>query len=293
MANTISEYINLINEELKLYLPENYPLALWKSMAYTTLAGGKRIRAVLLLEICKALGGIVKNAIPTACAVEMLHAQSLIHDDLPCMDDDNLRRGKPTNHLVFGEANAVLAGDALITLAPQIILQKTPSEVSKENIIKVLQEYFIAAGAYGIVGGQVVDIDSENKKISKETLEYIHKHKTAKLFELCAKSGAILADAKENVIKDMEEFGNLLGLAFQITDDILDIIGTQEQLGKTPNKDEQSNKNTYPNMFGIEYSVKEVKELCDKARQMLENNNIKTEILSEIVEKIELRIDKI
>lgn len=277
----MKELIKLIDENLDKFLPVEYPEEIFKSMRYSVLAEGKRLRPVMCLETTRIFGGNIEDAIPTACAIEMLHAQSLIHDDLPCMDNDDYRRGKLTNHKVFGEATAVLAGDALLTFAPQLIIQKSKNLDDKTKL-KLLEEYCIAAGAYGLIAGQVVDIDSENKKIPPETLEFIHTHKTADLFKLALKSGAIIAGASQEQVKDMEEFGQKLGFAFQICDDILDETSTFEELGKTLGKDKEAQKPTYTALFGIEKAREEVSCLLDCAYDIISKYNRKSEVLGNL-----------
>ena len=281
----MKEYIKLIDENLDKFLEVKYPQDIFKSMRYSVLAEGKRLRPVMCLEACRIFGGNIKDAIPTACAIEMLHAQSLIHDDLPCMDNDDFRRGKPTNHKVFGEATAVLAGDALLTFAPQLILQKSKN-LSEKITLRLLEEYCIAAGAYGLIAGQVVDIESEGKEISPETLEFIHTHKTADLFKLALKSGAIIAGADEEQISAMESFGQKLGFAFQICDDILDEISTFEELGKTLGKDKEAEKPTYTAIFGIEKARTQVSCLLSDACDIMTKNGIESEIFNKIIEGI-------
>lgn len=280
----MKELIKQIDENLDRFLEEKYPEEIFKSMRYSVLAGGKRLRPVLCLETCRVFGGNIEDAMPTACAIEMLHAQSLIHDDLPCMDNDDFRRGKPTNHKVFGEATAVLAGDALLTFAPQLIIQK--SNLSTEIKLKLVEEYCIAAGAYGLIAGQIVDIASEGKQISAETLEFIHTHKTADLFKVSLKSGAIIAGASEDKIKLMEKIGQKLGFAFQICDDILDETSTFEEMGKTLGKDKQANKPTYTAIFGLEKARSEVKFLLENVCDMMSKHEIKSAIFDEIIRDI-------
>lgn len=280
----MKELIKQIDENLDKFLEEKYPEEIFKSMRYSVLACGKRLRPVLCLETCRIFGGNIEDAMPTACAIEMLHAQSLIHDDLPCMDNDDFRRGKPTNHKVFGEATAVLAGDALLTFAPQLIIQK--SNLATETKLKLVEEYCIAAGAYGLIAGQIVDIDSEGKQISAETLEFIHTHKTADLFKLSLKSGAIVAGASEEKIKLMEEIGQKLGFAFQICDDILDETSTFEKMGKTLGKDKQANKPTYTAIFGLDKARAEVKFLLENVCDMMSKHEIKSAIFDEIIRDI-------
>mgnify|MGYP002625283435 CR=1 FL=1 len=273
----MQKYIDLINKKIDEYMPINYPQKIFKAMKYTVTLPGKRLRPIMCLESCKMFGGNIEDAIPTACAIEMLHAQTLIHDDLPCMDDDNYRRGQLTNHMVFGEANAVLAGDALLTFAPQIIL-KNSKHLGAEKLIRITEEYFQAAGAYGVIAGQVVDIESENFEITPEDeqlpeiLDYIHTHKTADLFKLALRCGAIIADATEKQIQDITEFGQCMGVAFQIADDILDVTSTFEEMGKTLGKDKEENKLTYVNLYGLEKSRKDLSEMIDKCFEILNKN---------------------
>lgn len=283
----MKELIKLIDENLDKYLEVKYPEDIFKSMRYSVLAGGKRLRPVMCLEACRIFGGNLEDALPTACAIEMLHAQSLIHDDLPCMDNDDFRRGKPTNHKVFGEATAVLAGDALLSFAPQLIIQK--SNLSPETKIRLIEEYCIAAGAYGLIAGQVVDIESEGKEITPETLEFIHTHKTADLFKLALKSGAIIADASEDKIKAMEEFAQNLGFAFQICDDILDETSTFEELGKTLGKDKEAKKPTYTAIFGLEKARQQVSCLLANSYDIMTEHKVESKIFSQIIDGIKER----
>ena len=287
----LADYKQLIEQKLDEYIPIEYPEKIWESMRYSVLAGGKRLRPILCLEACRVICGDYKNAIPTACAIEMLHSQSLIHDDLPCMDNDDYRRGKLTNHKVFGESTAVLAGDALLSFAPQIILQKTPQEVSAEQKLKVLEEFLVNAGASKLIGGQVVDIDSEGKQIDKETLNYIHENKTGALFKLSLRTGAILGGANEEKLKALTEYAENIGLAFQIMDDILDVTSTLEELGKTPGKDAEEGKVTYVSFYGIEESKKQLSSLCAKACDILVNNNIESAVLKQIAASISERVN--
>lgn len=284
----MKDFIKLVDENLDKFLEVIYPQDIFESMRYSVLAGGKRLRPVMCLEACRIFGGNIEDAIQTACAIEMLHAQSLIHDDLPCMDNDDFRRGKPTNHKVYGEAIAVLAGDALLTFAPQLILQKSKN-LSAETKLKLIEEYCIAAGAYGLIAGQVVDIESEGKEITPETLEFIHTHKTADLFKLALKSGAIVAQASEAQISAMEEFGQKLGFAFQVCDDILDETSTFEQLGKTLGKDKEAKKPTYTALFGIDKAREDVICHLDDACDIMNKHNVNSEIFNEIISGIKER----
>lgn len=283
-------YIKLIEQKLDEFLPVKYPQEIWESMRYSLLAGGKRLRPILCLETCKVLCGSYEQAIPTACAIEMLHTQSLIHDDLPCMDNDDYRRGKLTNHKKFSESTAVLAGDALLSFAPQIIIQKTPESVAAQTVLKVLEEFLVSAGAEKLIAGQVVDIDSEGKQIDKKTLTFIHENKTGALFKLSIRAGAILGNADEKMIQALTMFAEKFGLAFQIMDDILDVTSTLEELGKTPGKDALEEKATYVSLYGLDEAKNQVASLCGSACDILKENNIESNILTGIVESISERV---
>ena len=290
----LDDYKKLIEQKLDEYMPVQYPEKIWESMRYSVLAGGKRLRPILCLEACRIISGSYENAVPTACAIEMLHSQSLIHDDLPCMDNDDYRRGKLTNHKVFGESTAVLAGDALLSFAPQIILQKTKhghEGVKCHTLLKVLEEFVVNAGAEKLIAGQVVDIDSEGKQIDKDTLNYIHANKTGALFKLSLRAGAILGGADEKQLQALTEYAEKLGLAFQIMDDILDVTSTLEELGKTPGKDEAEGKVTYISFYGIEESKKQLASLCSDACDILKKNKIESAVLTEIVNSINERVN--
>ncbi len=283
----MNDYIELVNKKLEEFMPISYPEDIFKAMKYTVTLPGKRLRPVMCLESCRVFGGNYEDAIPAACAIEMLHAQTLIHDDLPCMDNDDFRRGKPTNHKVFGEANAVLAGDALLTFAPQTILKY--SNLPPETLVKVFAEYFQAGGAYGVIAGQVVDIESEKGNVTGDkayTLEYIHTHKTADLFKLALRTGAVIAGASEEQINAITEFGQKLGVAFQIADDILDETSTFEEMGKTLGKDKAAGKLTYISLYGLEKSKQDLNLLIDDCKNILINKNIYSEIFEQILDKI-------
>lgn len=290
----INDYKNIIEKTLEEYFDDklkNKEYTLFKdvleSMKYTTCLGGKRLRAVLCLESCRIFSGGYEAAIPTACAIEMLHAQSLIHDDLPCMDNDDLRRGKPSNHKVYGEAIATLAGDALISYAIQTIIEKTPKNIAPEKIIEVLRQYAVAAGTFGIVGGQTADIEAENKKVSLEHLNFIHSYKTGALFKFSLIAGAILGGADERQIEIIKEFGEKFGLAFQIKDDILDVTSTTEIMGKTVGKDANVNKSTYVTIFGLEGAKEKLEGVIKECYGILEDNNIKSDVFKSIINTLE------
>lgn len=288
----INDYIDLVNDKLDEFISIEYPEDIFKSMKYTVTLPGKRLRPVLCLETCRMLGGDIEKAIPTACAIEMLHAQTLIHDDLPCMDNDDYRRGKLTNHKVFGEAIAVLAGDALLTYAPQIIT-KYSKDLTPSTLIRVLNEYFQYAGARGVIAGQVVDIESENIELpdekKAEILHYLHIHKTSDLFQLAMRTGAIIANADDEKIQAVTEFAKTFGLAFQIADDILDEISTFEQMGKTLGKDKEEGKLTYVSLYGIDESKCKLACLFEKCHDIMKKQDINSEIIKDMIKKISER----
>lgn len=290
----IDEYKALVHNTLEKYFDEcekkdKRAKTLFEAMKYTTLLGGKRLRAIFCLETCKMISGDYTPALAAACAVEMLHAQSLIHDDLPCMDNDDLRRGKPSNHKVFGEANAVLAGDALISFGAQTIIEKTPENIEKTAILDAVNIYLRAAGAFGIVAGQVADIEAENskEKIDLDGLTYIQQYKTAALFEGAFLMGARLAGASENQTRLIKDYAQTFGLAFQIYDDIIDTTATTEELGKTAGKDAKNNKSTYVTLFGIDFAKSKLNELILKSYDILEELGLKSKVFLEITEKMQ------
>jgi len=245
-----------------------YPEKIYESMRYSLMAGGKRLRPILCIATCELLGGTTAMATPTACALEMIHTMSLIHDDLPAMDNDDFRRGKPTNHKVYGEDVAVLAGDALLTYAFEMVT--TTKDVPADRLLAVITKLAQAVGAAGLVGGQIVDLDSEGKPdITEEILTFIHTHKTGALLEASVLSGALLAGAAIEDLASLAKYSQAIGLAFQIVDDILDITATQEQLGKTAGKDIQAQKATYPSLWGLEESRRKAEELVSAAQAEL------------------------
>ena len=250
-------------------LPVIYPEKIYEAMRYSLLAGGKRLRPILCLASCELVGGTTSMAMPTACALEMIHTMSLIHDDLPAMDNDDYRRGKLTNHKVYGEDIAILAGDALLTYAFEFIATKTEN-VPPQQVLQTIAYLGRAAGASGLIGGQVVDVESEGKTdVSLETLNYIHAHKTGALLEACVVCGAILASASEVDLQRLSRFAKNIGLAFQIIDDILDITATQEELGKTAGKDVKAGKVTFPSLWGIDESRRQASQLVSDAKAQL------------------------
>jgi geranylgeranyl diphosphate synthase, type II len=268
----LAEQAALIEKELAGSLPSDWkvPAPLREAMMYSLLAGGKRLRPVMVLEAAKALGGDEKAALPVALAVEMIHTYSLIHDDLPAMDNDNYRRGKLTNHKVYGEAMAILAGDALLTHAFYSIVQAYRTHgVSAESVADIVEELSRLAGAQGMVGGQAADMEGEQGVTSLEQLEYIHYHKTSDLIVFSLKAGGRIASASKEQLAALERFGSNLGLAFQIQDDILDLVGDEQKLGKPVQSDVKQQKVTYPFFIGIEASQAKVEELTRQAKQAI------------------------
>ncbi|CAI9758386.1 unnamed protein product [Fraxinus pennsylvanica] len=263
------EKASSVNRALENAVLLKEPLMIHESMRYSLLAGGKRVRPMLCIAACELVGGEVSTAMPSACAVEMIHTMSLIHDDLPCMDNDDLRRGKPTNHKVFGENVAVLAGDALLSLAFEHMATATKG-VSSDRIVKMVGELAKCVGSEGLVAGQIVDIFSEGlTDVELEHLEYIHIHKTAVLLEASVVLGAISGGAKDEEIAKLRTFARCIGLLFQVVDDILDVTKSSQELGKTAGKDLVTDKMTYPKLLGIEKSREFAEELNREAREQL------------------------
>lgn len=275
---TIKQYLDqkveLIEAELLESIPGiwNIPETLRESMMYSLMAGGKRLRPILMLAAVEALNGSTESAIPVACAVEMIHTYSLIHDDLPAMDDDDYRRGKLTNHKVYGEAMAVLSGDALLTHAFYSVVQAYRIyEVPAERVLDIVEDLSRLAGAPGMVGGQAADMQGEQGLTRLEELEYIHTHKTSDLIVFSLKAGGHLAGANPKQLQALEKFGYNIGLAFQIQDDILDLVGDEKKLGKPVKSDEKQQKVTYPYFVGIEASQAKMNELVEQGKQAIIN----------------------
>jgi geranylgeranyl diphosphate synthase type II len=246
------------------------PAKLRESFQYSLMAGGKRLRPILVLAAAEALGGSKQAALPVACAIEMIHTYSLIHDDLPAMDNDDYRRGKLTNHMVYGEAMAILAGDALLTHAFYTASQAFRVQGAPvEQVLSIMEELSVLAGARGMVGGQVADMLGEQGITRLEELEYIHLHKTSDLIIFSLRAGGRIGGADEEQLRALEIFGRSIGLAFQIQDDILDMVGDENKLGKPLKSDEKQQKVTYPFFIGIEASMQKVKELTEEGKQAL------------------------
>lgn len=269
LESYLAERTEIVNRGLKdlLVKDSEYPQNLHNAMHYSLFAGGKRIRPVLVLASAEAVGGSIGNALNAACAMECIHTYSLIHDDLPAIDNDDLRRGRPTCHKAFGEATAILAGDALLTAAFELVAGT--SGVEGDRVLQVTREIARAAGSTGMIGGQMMDIESEGKEISFPVLEYIHIHKTGELILASVRSGAILGGASVEELKALTKYGEATGLAFQIADDILDVEGSTEELGKTAGADKERGKATYPAIIGLEESKRRARDLVDVALDAL------------------------
>lgn len=290
LINELNNKIQLVDQALDKFMPDEdkTPSVIHEAMRYSVFAGGKRLRPVLLLTAAEAVGGNSSLAMPAACAMEMIHTYSLVHDDLPAMDNDDFRRGKPTNHKVFGDAFAVLAGDALLTLAFETICQTDP-KVPSHITIQVIREIASAAGTMGMIGGQVVDIQSENKNIEKELLHYIHTHKTGALFSASIRTGALIGGATPEQLEKLTDYASYIGLAFQITDDILDVEGDTQKLGKTVGSDERKKKSTYPSLYGLEKSKKLAVEAVEKSLYCLRDFDEKADLLRYVAEHMSYR----
>lgn len=286
----LKEKITLVDAALERYLPteDERPQSLHKAMRYSIFAGGKRVRPVLLLAACEAVSGAVDKAMPAACAMEMIHTYSLIHDDLPAMDDDDFRRGRPTNHKVFGEAIAILAGDGLLTEAFKLMANPTfAAGADPAARLAVISEIATCAGSYGMVGGQVVDMESEGQpEIDLPTVQYIHTHKTGALIKASVVAGALLGGADQHQLAAIRRYGEAAGLAFQIADDILDIEGTTEEIGKDAGSDEARGKATYPAVMGLAAAKQEAKAMMDEALTALSIFGAEADPLREIARYI-------
>ncbi len=268
-----------VDQALDRFLPKaaTKPPTIHKAMRYSLFAGGKRLRPILCLAAAEACGGRTQNALPLACALECIHTYSLIHDDLPSMDNDDFRRGRPTCHKVFGEGIAVLAGDALLTIAFEIAA--TAADSPRYRTREIVREIAIAAGSRKLIAGQVADLEAEGKAINRAQLRYIHENKTAALLTTSVRLGAMSANASPSQLRAMSDFGRSLGLAFQVIDDILDVTQTSEKLGKSAGKDLAARKATYPSVLGLEKSRREAARLTKRAHDSLESLGKRGEML--------------
>lgn len=274
----LKEYLSLWAERIDGALTEllpaetEKPSVIHQSMRYSALGGGKRLRGVLALTACDAVGGEPTRALPLAAALEMIHTYSLVHDDLPALDNDTLRRGKPTNHIRFGEAIAILAGDALLTHAFIVMSRLSElTDVTAEVVLAIIREVADASGTAGLIGGQVADLQAEGAQspLSAEQLRWIHARKTGALFRTSVRAGAILGGADEAALAALTRYAEALGLAFQIADDVLDVAGDQKTLGKRVGSDEERGKTTYPTLFGVERSRQMAAEAAASAQAAL------------------------
>jgi geranylgeranyl diphosphate synthase type II len=293
MSKRIENYLEkrkiLVEKALEKFMPKPSDLAghVIRAMNYTLFAGGKRIRPVLCIAGAEAVGGSADVVLPVACALELIHSYSLIHDDLPALDNDDFRRGKPTNHKVFGEAVALLAGDGLLTLAFNLMARYgLEKRVEKEPLLRVIDLIASAAGYKGMVGGQVADISYEGKDPDPTVVEYIHTHKTGALISASVTAGAILAGGNEEEIQSINRYGQHIGLAFQIADDILNIEGNRNVMGKGIGGDKEREKTTYPSVFGITKSKDIQNELVDRAIEALNRFDKRAEPLRDLARYI-------
>lgn len=274
--DTIDRYLMMLDG-----ISEDIPATLYESMHYSLSAGGKRIRPILAIASCEAVGGTIDDVIPAAIAIEMIHTYSLIHDDLPSMDNDDLRRGKPANHKVFGEATAILAGDGLLTMAFGILsdTKSFKNQAYLERRLKIIREIAVAAGPDGMVGGQQLDIENEGKKIDIVSVEKLHNRKTGALILAAIRTGGISGGASELQLQALTDYGKKTGLAFQIADDILDVEGKVEDVGKSIGKDANQRKNTYPALLGLEQAKNLAGQLVSEAITALDSFDDKADPL--------------
>jgi geranylgeranyl diphosphate synthase type II len=285
LSSYLEERRKLVERALARSVPSASvrPVTIHRAMRHSLLAGGKRLRPILTLAAAEACGAKdLKNILPAACAVELIHTYSLVHDDLPCMDDDDLRRGRPTCHKVFGEGVAVLAGDALLTQAFGLL--STVKAPQRHPLSRLLAETAETAGSLQLIAGQVADIEAEGRKLSLGDVRFIHERKTAAMIVLSLRLGAMIANATPSQLKALTDFGCSLGLAFQILDDILDVTATSEQLGKSAGKDLKAAKATYPAVLGLEAARKEAEKTTRAALRALQPLDTRGERLREIAE---------
>lgn len=289
------DYKAIVEEHIMDFMPEidHKSITLYEAMKYSLMAGGKRVRPVLLLAACDFCGGKIEEALPYACAIEYIHTYSLIHDDLPCMDDDELRRGIPTTHKVYGEAMATLAGDGLQSAAFEIMhsdmLYYLDDPDAMKHRICAAYEISKGSGCRGMVSGQVADIEAENQVCSSEMLDYIHLTKTSALIIAAVRAGAQLAGADKEMLKDLTTYAENLGLAFQVRDDILDIIGNEEELGKKTGMDETHGKATFPSVHGLEESKIRLEELTQNALNAISKYYDNAEVFADLANKMAVR----
>lgn len=290
LATYSAEHKALIEESMIQFIHDlQAPESLKEAMVYSLQAGGKRIRPLFVFAVITAFKKDSKIGIPVSAAIEMIHTYSLIHDDLPSMDDDDLRRGKPTNHKVFGEAHAILAGDGLLTYSFQLVAEMNHPDVTSDMKLKLIRLIAQAAGAEGMVGGQIADMEGEKKQLSLKELEYVHEHKTGKLLSASVLAGAILSEANSKQLALLEVFSYHLGLAFQIRDDILDVEGDESVIGKPVGSDEGNQKSTYPALLTMDGAKEKLAYHIEQALTALEQTGIDTELLISLTKMIAVR----
>lgn len=293
---TYEEYKDIIEEHLTDFLPDidHKSITLYESMKYSLLSGGKRLRPVLLLAACEFTGGKLEEALPYACAIEYIHTYTLIHDDLPCMDNDDLRRGIPTNHRVYGDAVATLAGDGLQSAAYEAMqrdmLLYLDDHAALNRRIRASYEITKGCGCRGVVAGQIADMEAENKNCSHELLDFIHLNKTSAMIVAAVRAGASMGSPDPKMLENMTVYAENLGLAFQICDDILDVIGNESEMGKKTGMDSENRKATYPAIYGLDASRERLRELTDTAIDAMSCYYDNAELFNDLARKMEVRV---
>jgi geranylgeranyl diphosphate synthase type II len=288
----LQEQRALVDAALSRYLPgeENHPQAIFQAMRYSVFAGGKRVRPILAIAAAETVGGTAEDVLPLACALECIHTYSLIHDDLPALDDDDYRRGRLTNHKVFGEANAILAGDALLTFAFELIGDARQwKQFVPARVVRVMHEVAYAIGTFGMIGGQVVDLQMEGQDVDLPTLQSIHARKTGALIRTSVRSGAVLGGGSPAEVEALTSYGTHIGLAFQIMDDILDVRGDEQLMGKALRKDEERQKATYPRLVGLAESEMRAQAAVAAGIAMLEPFGERGAVLRKLAQFITAR----
>lgn len=294
ITSYLSKKKSIVDAALDALVPpaKLYPASVHEAMRYSLFAGGKRVRPILALAAAEALGAKTPGLLPLAGSLELIHTYSLIHDDLPAMDDDDLRRGRPTCHKVYGEAIAILAGDGLLNMAFEVLSDpRLVKALPANRLIAIIREIAAASGVRGMVGGQVVDMESEGKDVDFPTLEYIHTHKTGALIRASVRTGALYARAGKRQFAALTRYGEQVGLAFQIADDILDITGTQEEIGKDVGSDLKKDKKTFPGFYGLEESRRRAHEVAEHAVHSLRDFDRKADPLRELAKYIVSRVN--
>jgi geranylgeranyl diphosphate synthase type II len=285
---------DIVDKSLEKLVPpaKTFPPSVHEAMRYSLFAGGKRVRPILAVAAAEALGAKTADLLPIAGSLELIHTYSLVHDDLPAMDDDDLRRGRPTCHKIYGEAVAILAGDGLLTMAFETLSDpRRLKAVPANRLVSIIKEVSTASGVFGMIGGQVVDMESEGRDVDFPTLEYIHTHKTGALIRASVRVGALYAKAGKRQFTALTHYGEMVGLAFQIADDILDVTGTREEIGKDVGSDIKKGKKTFPGFYGLEESRRRAGEVADKAVHALRDFDRKADPLRELAKYIVNRVN--